>query len=250
MLNLLDESMEQFLRAVVPLPPREVDIAFEAPDGDWAAGISRPTVNLYLWDVRPSMVQREFGMLEMTDQNGHRQRRSAPPRVECRFLVTAWTSDVGDEHSLLGRVLLALLVNPVIATEHLAGALASIEPGPTIELRTGTAAENSDFWSALGGQLKPGLDVAVTITLDAAAVREVGPPVRELQLQQRSRDGAVIDEPLIIADEQHTTEEQGPPRETDADGPIELAARMGGRSPEVTTPRRRPARPRRGTQQE
>ena len=83
----------------------------------------------------------------------------------------------------------------------------------------------------------------MTITLDAAAVREVGPPVRELQLQQRSQDGAIIDEPLIIADEQHTTEEQGPPRETGADGPIELAARMGGRSPEGTTPRRRPARP-------
>ena len=118
------------------------------------------------------------------------------------------------------------MLNPVIATEHLAGSLASVEPRPTIELRTGTAAENSDFWSALGGQLKPGLDVAVTITLDAATVREVGPPVRELQLQQRTQDGSVIDEPLIIADEQHTTAEQGPPREPAADGPIELAAQM------------------------
>ena len=187
MLNLLDESMEQFLRAVVPLPPREVDIAFEAPDGDWAAGISRPTVNLYLWDVRPSMVQREFGMLEMTDQNGHRQRRSAPPRVECRFLVTAWTSDVGDEHSLLGRVLLALLVNPVIATEHLSGALASIEPRPTIELRTGTAAENSDFWSALGGQLKPGLDLVVTVTVDAALRAAAGPPTEKIAVRASAK---------------------------------------------------------------
>lgn len=228
MLNLLDESMERFLRAVVPLPPREVDIAFEAPDGDWAASVSRPTVNLYLWDVRPSTVERDFGMLETTDQNGRRQRRGASPRIECRFLVTAWTSDVGDEHSLLGRVLVALLVNPVIATNHLAGTLATIEPRPTIELRTGTAAENSDFWSALGGQLKPGLDVVVTITVDAAAVREVGPPVRELQLHRRSRDGVMIDEPLIIADEQHTTEEQGPPHESSTEGPIALAARMRG----------------------
>jgi len=232
MLNLLDESMERFLRAVVPLPPREVDIAFEAPDGDWAASVSRPTVNLYLWDVRPSTVERDLGMLETIDANGRRQRRGALPRVECRFLVTAWTSDVGDEHSLLGRVLLALMLNPVIATEHLTGSLASVEPRPTIELRTGTAAENSDFWSALGGQLKPGLDVAVTITLDAATVREVGPPVRELQLQQRTQDGSIVDEPLIIADEQHTTAEQGPPRESAADGPIELAAQMRPGSPQ------------------
>ena len=120
MLNLLDESMEHFLREVVPLPARDVDIAFEAPDGDWSARVSRPTVNLYLWDVRPSMAEREFGMIEVTDGNGQKQRRGPLPRVECRYLVTAWTNDIGDEHSLLGRVLSALLLNPVITTDHLA----------------------------------------------------------------------------------------------------------------------------------
>ena len=230
MLNLLDESMEQFLRAVVPLPARDVDVAFEAPDGDWAASVSRPTVNLFLWDVRPSMAERSLGMIEIIDDNGRKQRRSPLPRVECRFLVTAWTSEVADEHALLGRVLLALLNHPVVAAEHLVNGLAGVEPLPVLELRTGPASENSDFWSALGGQLKPGLDVAVTITLDAAAVREAGPPVRELQLQQRAQDGSVIDEPMTIADEQHTTAEQGAPGADEVDGPLELAARMGDRS--------------------
>ena len=58
MLHLLDESMEAFLRAEVPLSVRDVDVVFEAPDGDWAAGVSRPTVNLYLWDVRPNLALR------------------------------------------------------------------------------------------------------------------------------------------------------------------------------------------------
>ena len=58
MLHLLDESLEAFLRATVPLPRREVDVAFAAPDRDWAARVSRPTVNLYLWDVRRKEIGR------------------------------------------------------------------------------------------------------------------------------------------------------------------------------------------------
>jgi hypothetical protein len=204
-LNLLDESLEHFLRDVVPLPARDVDIAFEAPDGDWSAGVSRPTINLYLWDVRPSTVEREFGMIEVTDGNGQRQRRDPLPRVECRFLVTAWTTDIRDEHSLLGRVLSALLVNRQITTEHLAGALESVEPWPTIELRTGPAAENSDFWSALGGQLKPGLDVVVTVTVDAATFREVGPPVEEIRLRERETYANPEAEPEVVVIHAQTT---------------------------------------------
>jgi Pvc16 N-terminal domain len=237
MLNLLDESMERFLRAVVPLTPRETDIAFEAPDKDWAVSASsRPTVNLYLWDIRPSLVERDFGMIEVTDGNGQRQRRGPLPRVECRFLVTAWTTHVGDEHALLGRVLSALLVNQVIAEEHLAGALASIKPWPTIELRTGTAAENSDFWTALGGQLKPGLDVVVTVTVDAAIMSKAGPPTREVLLEQSIREGSadeatVVDERHTIADETHYRPEDRPPGESSAAGPAELAARMRDAKP-------------------
>jgi hypothetical protein len=228
--------MERFLRAVVPLAPREADIAFEAPDKDWAASVSRPTVNLYLWDIRPSMMERDFGMIEVTDRNGQRQRRSPLPRVECRFLVTAWTREVNDEHSLLGRVLSALLVNPVITTDHLADALASIEPLPTIELRTGPATENSDFWSALGGQLKPGLDVVVTVTVDAAIMSKAGPPTREVLLEQSIRDDSadaptVVDELHQIADETHYRPEDGPPGESSATDPVELAARMGDAKP-------------------
>jgi hypothetical protein len=194
MLNLLDDSLEAFLRSVVPLPGRDVDVAFEAPDRDWAAGISRPTINAYLWDVRPNTTDRELGLIELSAENGRVSRRSPLPRVDCRFLITAWTSDVGDEHALLGRVLVALMANEVIEEEHLRGMLSVTRPLPTVQLKSGTGSENSDFWSALGGQLKPGLDVTVTITVDAAAVREAGPPVEGIQLRQRSRDGSIDEE--------------------------------------------------------
>ena len=96
--------------------------------------------------------------------------------------LEAWTTEVRDEHSLLGSVLTALLLHPFIAVEHLRGPFATVRPLPTVHLRTGDGTENSDFWSALGGQLKPGLDLVVTATVDAAAFVEAGPPVRDIEV--------------------------------------------------------------------
>ena len=59
MLNLLDESLEAFLRAEVPLPSKNVDVSFEAPDSDWGAGVTKPTLNLYLWDLRLNFDERQ-----------------------------------------------------------------------------------------------------------------------------------------------------------------------------------------------
>src|SRR4051794_11652459 len=63
MLHLLDEALETFLRAAVPLPAHEYAVSFEAPDKQWAAGraASTPTVNAYLREVRPNTSMRESG---------------------------------------------------------------------------------------------------------------------------------------------------------------------------------------------
>jgi len=183
MLHLLDETLEAFLREVVPLPARDVDIAFDAPDGEWAAALSsRPTVDLYLWDIRPNLSERDYGEMIVEEPDGRRFRRDPLPRVDCRYLVTAWTSEVRDEHSLLGDVLSAMLLNPVIEARHLQGVFHAVRPLPRLTLRSGDGSENSDFWSALGGQLKPGLDVVVTITVDAALRATAGPPTEKVSV--------------------------------------------------------------------
>ncbi|WP_370964381.1 DUF4255 domain-containing protein [Amycolatopsis sp. cg9] len=169
MLHLLDESLEEFLRATVgPVAKREVDVAFAAPDKDWAAKVSRPTLNLYLWDVRRNLGDREFGVETVTAADGARYRRARLPRVDCRYLVTAWTSDIRDEHSLLGDALAVFLRHSELESRYLRGAYQAVRPLPSIEVGAGDGRDNSDFWSALGGQLKPGLDITVTATVDSA----------------------------------------------------------------------------------
>jgi hypothetical protein len=177
MLHLLDESLAAFLRAAVPLSPRDVDVSFAAPDRDWAARVSRPTVNLYLWDVRCNLDERDGGMELVRGDDGRPQRRPPLPRVDCRYLVTAWTAEVHDEHALLGHTLAALLLHTTLHERYLLGSLAAVRPLPAMQVAAGDGRENSDFWSALGGQLKPGLDLVVTATVDAALLVAAGPPV-------------------------------------------------------------------------
>ena len=181
MLHLLDEGLENFLRATVPLPARQVDVAFEAPDADWGAGVTKPTVNLYLWDVRRNQTERESGMELVHDEDGTMKRRQPPLRVDCRYLVTAWTSEVADEHRLLGAVLAALLQYPVVTDEHLPTSYREILPLPTLEVASPNGKETADIWSALGGQLKPGLDLRVTATLDFVLASDAGPAVERYE---------------------------------------------------------------------
>ena len=54
MLEYIDESLELFLRALAPLSAADVDVSFQAPDREWSAKLNRPTVNMFLWDIKRS----------------------------------------------------------------------------------------------------------------------------------------------------------------------------------------------------
>ena len=54
--------------------------------------------------------------------------------MDCRYLVTAWTADIRDEHSLLGATLAALLQHDEIDAEYLQGSYSTIKPLPSIEI--------------------------------------------------------------------------------------------------------------------
>jgi hypothetical protein len=197
MLHLLDESLEAFLRATVPLPRSEIDVSFEAPDDAWAARVSRPTVNLYLWDVRRNLEQRDAGVEMVTAADGHRHRRPPLPRIDLRYLITAWTSEIRDEHALLGDTLAALLLHTELDPVFLRGAYADVRPVPTMDIAAGDGAENSDFWSALRGQLKPGLDVVVTATVDAALLVAAGAPVNRYAIRTATGRTPVSERHLV-----------------------------------------------------
>ncbi|HYD08825.1 MAG TPA: DUF4255 domain-containing protein [Acidimicrobiales bacterium] len=179
MLQLLDESLEAFLRAAVPLDPTEVAVSFETPDRTWSAGITQPTVNLFLWDIHRSAEKARAGV-ETIQKNGKTYRRRPPPVVSLYYVVTAWTTHHRDEHQLLGEVMRAVLSTPILEPPYLKYPLDELDARPTISL--GTGGQRTDIWKSIDGTLKPGLEVQVNLTIDTAALEPTQPPPGEVSL--------------------------------------------------------------------
>jgi hypothetical protein len=178
-LDLIDESIEAFLRARVPLGAKEIDVSFEAPDREWSAKLTRPTVNLFLWDVRRSTARARTGMEEI-ERDGETIRRLALPTIELRYLITAWTSNHGDERALLAGVMSTILAHSHLPDEFLSGPLTEVRPPTVLMARTGE--EHVDVFRALEGQLKPSISMIVVTDVDTGLGEPVGPDVTSIGL--------------------------------------------------------------------
>ncbi len=145
-----------------------MDISFETPDREWSASISKPTINLYLYDIRENHQLRGTEWAITKDENGRATRKKNPARVDLAYLVTVWTNDIVDEHRLLWHVLRTLFRFPKLPEELLSGQLvgqdctilaAAAQPD-------GLFKNPADFWSALDNEIKPSINYVVTLPLD------------------------------------------------------------------------------------
>lgn len=184
MLHLLDEALEAMVRSRLANPG--VDVSFHAPDGDWSAGISRPTVNLYLWDLRPSD-EAAMGIETVQDDDGRVVRKPMNPRIELRYLITAWASSERDEHQLLGALVSALSRPIQMDPDMLSDGLRAITPLPTVSLATREPGDRADFWTALGGRYHAGLDLLVKASVDPGVVWDTAPPPSSVELETEDR---------------------------------------------------------------
>lgn len=196
MIHEVDEALRQLVRGEA-LAGSEVDVVFDAPTKDWAARRNAPTVNLYLYDIREDLRRRERGLINSYDEDGVVTARHMPPRhVKLSYLLTAWTQRPEDEHRLLSSLLTCLLGHESIPAELLEGSLAELKlPVPlTVALPPPEDRAFADVWTALGGELKPSLDVVVSAPIDAGKRYPAGPPVREgMQVDFGDLDGEHAD---------------------------------------------------------
>jgi hypothetical protein len=179
MLADLDETIRGLLKAELEVHGFEgVDIAFDAPSREWSGQLSKPTINVFLYDLREAESLRTSEWSRI--QRDGRTFEGRPPMVmEASFAVTAWTQAVEDEHRLLSQVLAILFAYPEIPRDRLNGRLANGSQAWPIKARIGQGkGEKSDFWSAVGGQYKVSLDYVVRLSVDSGARMERGPEVR------------------------------------------------------------------------
>jgi hypothetical protein len=182
----VDEALRRLVRDEA-LRGSDLEVAFDAPTKDWAARRNAPTVNIYLYDIREDLRRRQRGLLNEYDAQGQVAARHLPPRhMKLSYLVTAWTQRPEDEHRLLSDLLSGFLRYDAVPPDLLSGTLEELAlPVPmTVALPPPEDRAFADVWSALGGELKPSLDVVVSAPVSSGRKIAAGPPAREgVQLQ-------------------------------------------------------------------
>lgn len=155
-------------------------ISFETPDRTWSAGRTRPTIDLFLWEIIRSPKLPRTGMEQRVDvESGARQRRPVTPVVDLHYLVTAWASEPRDEHQLLGALLTCVLAHRRLPDDVLPEALDGMR------CRVGLAAPEvrvpNELWMSLEGGARAALQFEVSLPLEvfdwqdtAAAAEEIG----------------------------------------------------------------------------
>ncbi len=182
MIELFDETLRGLVQAEVVDGTGQIEIAFDAPTKEWAAKRNAPALDLYLYDIREDLDRRDAHWEAVRDEDGRIVQRHPPARrYRLSYLVTAWTQRPEDEHRLLSACLRTFLRNESLPPARLTGALArqslpallavAYPPGPDRSL--------ADVWTALGGELKPSLDLVATVPFPVEILEEAAKPVIE-----------------------------------------------------------------------
>src|SRR5215831_1021966 len=164
----IDEALRALIRQDA-LPGSDVEVVFDAPTKEWASRRNTPTVDVHLYDIREDLRRRERGMINDYDDRGRVVDRRLPPRYfKLSYLITAWTQRPEDEHRLLSETLACFLHHDAIPAGLLEGPLAelALPVAITVGLPPPEDRGFADVWSALGGELKPSLDVVIAVPID------------------------------------------------------------------------------------
>ena len=182
------QDVDESLRALVKrdaLNGSKADVAFDAPTKEWSSRRNTPTVDLYLYDIREDLEQREVMWQDIRgdarDPRLITERRPPPRRFKLSYLVTAWTQRPEDEHRLLSALLGCFLRHPTMPADALSGTLVESRQPITLNIALPPPQDRSisDVWSALGGELKPSLDLIVNAPFEVKVAMPAGPPVLE-----------------------------------------------------------------------
>jgi hypothetical protein len=182
------QDVDESLRALVKrdaLNGSKADVAFDAPTKEWSSRRNTPTIDLYLYDIREDLEQRQVMWEDIRgDSRDPRlitERRPPPRRFKLSYLVTAWTQRPEDEHRLLSALLGCFLRHPILPADALSGTLVEARQPIILNIALPPPQDRSlsDVWSALGGELKPSLDLVVIAPFEIKVAMPAGPPVLE-----------------------------------------------------------------------
>lgn len=206
MIDHLDNLLRHLFVSRIAEITGDDQVGFQPPDQDWrnhVGSLSGIALNVYLVGLaenrklRSNERVREYG-------NGTVHEVPAPRRLDCHYLITAWSpiapsplvEPALDEHALLYQVA-AVLTNAeplvprrVYAPDPLPGtfpeAIADAEL-PTVVLASEGLPPMSDFWSTVDWRWKPAVNL--TVTLPVLYERKVAGPLVTTRITEYRQSG-------------------------------------------------------------
>lgn len=154
-----------------------IAIAFDPPNRPWVQALQGPAVNLFLFDIKENMQRREVMYEKVADANGVVvARRPPPPRFDLHYTVSVWAPKVLVEHSILAAVLRCFCSMTMLPREALPAALAALPYDVLVDTESGP--KRSMFLN-LGGEVKAGFELKVTVPMPALPDVPAAPPVQQ-----------------------------------------------------------------------
>lgn len=191
MIDDLDRALRNLLTDELPRVVERIeadgfDVAFEVPNRETTARLTRPTLNLFLYHVQENRELRPPPW-ETTRVNGRFHDARPPVSVDCSYLVTAWSNEVEDEHRLLTGAARVFFRHFSLPHEWLEGSLPENHEIRMMVSPPGAMQDVIDIWSVLDNDLRPSVRVTVTLPLELDVTRE-GPLVTERQIEIKAEN--------------------------------------------------------------
>jgi hypothetical protein len=189
----LDETIRQLLIDTLPIKNGEIDIHFDQPRREWSARLSKPTINLFLYDIRENASLRVHQWETVQIDAARVSSKRTSFRIDCTYMITIWAADSEDEHRLMSRLMLALLRFPILPSDRYVDDLRS-QP---FEIQTALARHDkltnpAEVWGSLDNEIRPSVSYTATLAFDPWTAAEL-PTARSVKLdsgQKASTNGS------------------------------------------------------------
>jgi hypothetical protein len=217
MIDAFDVVLRRLLTTTVATITSDEQVRFRPPNDGWrndVVGLQKNALNVYLVELRENQILRSSDRLRET-RNGLSTTRMAPRRIDCHYLITAWSpTDVTpaleptlDEHRLLYDTAAALMLAEPLVPERVfePDALPDTFPSeiaqaeiPIRVLPADGFPKYAELWGTMGDDLpwKPAVYLIATLPVVAVGTPS-GPPVTSLVSEYRVRDSGEPDDVLL-----------------------------------------------------
>jgi len=180
MIDYLDEMLRKLFRNTMIEITADSQVSFEPPDDDFRNAVKasgKVALNVYLTDIRENRVLRSNERTRIF-QNGTFSEMQAPRRIDCHYLISAWSpadaavEPTEEEHLLLYKATTALMdAEPFVPSQiFVPGPLPSYwdliadQQLPSVILPMEGFPKLAEFWGATKTvHWKPGVYLIVTL---------------------------------------------------------------------------------------